>query len=450
MIKNNLINYLEKIEADQNNKLEIISRITNCFNDKSISLNISHLRINYIPEDIFDLLPHLKEFDCSYNNIKTLYIPKSINLLTLDCSNNALNTLHVYNQSLLRFDCSRNKLKNIEQIFEFTKLINLNLSNNLFTKLNLPKSKNFQLLNCSNNPIIGTLNLIMYENLLHINIGRNPDLYISNYNQKFKLPNIINFFKSMLNDNNHLTKFEYLKNNFINKNLSDWLIKIIKSTLFDAQLTSNKASEEVLSILKFAIENKDFLEKVDATIIAYNGTCEDGAVKQLNELSLIREIYESNCNDLFTMLPIFKKSFAFKEINSKVSELIKLVDPVETSLYLQIKICELLKLKLTGNAMTYNPTHYASIETLEKHKVIENIIMKTNSEEFTQYLTTQNIWIDKIKSKFKEEFEKLIPIIDSDNDQSDASYLNEYENAKNKYLIDEGKLIYDCTLKIIN
>ena len=128
-----------------------LKRINKCIETKSITLDLSYLKLSNLPE-----------------------IPPFVQ--TLRCSKNQLKELPALPASLQRLYCSNNQLKELPAALP-TLLQTLNCSNNQLTELPASLPTSLHKLNCSNNQYL----YISQEHTTRLNIQQTP-----NYNEIIK------------------------------------------------------------------------------------------------------------------------------------------------------------------------------------------------------------------------------------------------------------------------
>jgi len=150
---NNIVN----LDLTNNTNLTLV----NCNDNNSLNtLNVTGL--------------NLETLQFNNGHISNIDISSSTNLKTLYCKNNNLTALDLTtNNNLEKLDCSGfgNNLGSLD-LLDKLDLKHLVCFSNQLTALTLPQTApNLININCSNNPIGGTLNVSMYLNLDSLNCG---------------------------------------------------------------------------------------------------------------------------------------------------------------------------------------------------------------------------------------------------------------------------------------
>lgn len=216
--------------------------------EKIISLNIQDLGINNL--DGIQFFTKLEFLNCSKNNITLLNLNSNLTLKELYCSSNLLNSIILTNSKLITLDVSNNLLTNLSlgnlinlEVLKFnenqvstisfanlTKLKSVACQSNKLSNLNFSPNTQLVDLNADNN-LINSLNIT--QNLLLKNISVNNNLLTS-----LSL-NSLNGLESLLCSFNNLSNLG-LENKPMLKNLG----------CKNNQLTSlNLKSNPLLSIL---------------------------------------------------------------------------------------------------------------------------------------------------------------------------------------------------------
>lgn len=129
-------------------------------NTKLTSLVLSNNKLSILDVSYLDLL----KLDCSDNAIETLKLPINNTLSELNCSRNQLKELNIINYTeLYKLDCSSNKLTSID-ISELNNLYSFNASNNYLKTLEIGKNSLNTIIGIDNNNMkLSTLPIPTYS-----------------------------------------------------------------------------------------------------------------------------------------------------------------------------------------------------------------------------------------------------------------------------------------------
>ena len=106
----------------------------------------------------------LVSLDCSNNSIEELHVETLTELRSLNASSNALTEINLTNNNLLmRFYCAKNNLEDL-YINENTALMGLNCSSNALTSLDVSANSELVMLDCSDNSL-SSLNMANNNNI---------------------------------------------------------------------------------------------------------------------------------------------------------------------------------------------------------------------------------------------------------------------------------------------
>jgi hypothetical protein len=136
-----------------------------CYNNQLTSLDIHGLNkltdLECVNNNLTSLdarnLLNLHRIDCGYNKLNDIKFTNSLNLGVLICNDNNLTKLDLSESNITLLYCDNNKLESLNLIN--SKLTALQVMNNSLTSLDLSYLYGYFSLDCSNNPLLKSLNL---------------------------------------------------------------------------------------------------------------------------------------------------------------------------------------------------------------------------------------------------------------------------------------------------
>jgi Leucine-rich repeat (LRR) protein len=175
-INNNNIDLSKVDNYNSGNKDTLEYRIDECIKNKMITLDLSHLNLNFMPNIPILIQESVKYLFLAENNIVQIdSLINYKNLLVLDICSNKLKTLPILSGNIEEIIIRKNNITDIGNILKCPNLKRLDCSNNNIKFM--PKSNSLNILICHNNKIEKISDL---KNLVKLSCRHNLINIISN------------------------------------------------------------------------------------------------------------------------------------------------------------------------------------------------------------------------------------------------------------------------------
>jgi len=247
------------------------------------------------------------------------------------------------------------------------------------------------------------------------------------------------------------------------QNILSWLDKLTTAKEFTDQKSRPYFAERVLSILQFAQTNPEYFETFKAFLIGALGSCVDRASLPLNYLELQKKIHESKDDSLENLIAIFKGGLALDQIPfiaSKFMESHSEADEIEVHLGLQTKMKEIFNLPIALSSMNYFGCSHLKEKDLDEAEIqIKNALQ--DKEKAVNYLISNKIWEEKLKTLFREDLDTSLSGIQKELKKLNKKYSSEKEkmleqdfikacaDLKDKHVQLEKAWILDRTIEVV-
>jgi hypothetical protein len=165
----------------------------------------------------------------------------------------------------------------------------------------------------------------------------------------------------------------------------------------------------VLAILKYAIEDTNFQAPFLAALQEANTSCVDRSVYYLNTLELTKLLFEAKDKTRAEIFDLLKGAFALQELEKIARDFASAhnsEEAIEVYLHLQNSCKKEFNLPIVTEGMNYPRCSgiTENDETTIKTQLTDKI---SDKPAFAHYLSSIDIWKEKIKQEFAEGLEKI-------------------------------------------
>ncbi len=408
------------------------------------SLTCCENRLLFLPIEIGQLIS-LNSFSCRSN--KLLFLPEDMGKLSalnnLDCSENQLLSIPVELGQLSKlelFNCSHNKLQKIPDEVASLKIRHFSYQYNFLTTVPSALQSIFSL---------------RFQNQHETSDNNNS-------NSSFTATNaLVAFMKSTQDASLRELNLSFLtisKHPGLFDNVLQWLDKLKNAKEFQNEQTRPLFAAQVLSILKFAKNNPQYLETLKAQLVEALGACSDRAASPINYLKLQKMVLESKEGSIENCVKILKSSMALELLDKFAKEFMKhhlKADEIEVYLGFKIKLKDKLDLP-TLESMDFFTCSDITDKDLQ---MAEDLVRDAwnNLEMLTSYFLLQRTWTDKLKADYKTElneqvkqvYDKLEKLTEKADQLTTDEYMKEMELLQTEHKNLENEWLSKKTIEIL-